>query len=43
MAKRYCAGRNLPVKNEPLSPGMPATEKEGKGGGVVLEAVVMNS
>ena len=26
-AKRYCAARNLPVKNEPLSPGMPATEK----------------
>ena len=42
MAKRYCAGRNLPVKNEPLSPGMPATQKEGKGGGVVFGTVVLN-
>ena len=28
-AKRYCAARNLPVKNEPLSPGMPATLRKG--------------
>ena len=28
-AKRYCAARNLPVKNEPLSPGMPRQLRKG--------------